>query len=179
MEPLKIIEKYYKTDSKAYHILTTHGRQVAETALELAKRVEHLNPDPDFLKEAAMLHDIGIFLTDEPRIDCHGDKPYLCHGYLGRELVEKEGFPEHALVCERHVGVGITKENIERNNLPLPKRDMRPQTIEEKIICLADKFYSKKDLTSKKSIEEIKEEAAKHGLENLKQAQELMDIFNL
>ena len=82
-------------------------------------------------------------------------------------------------MCERHVGVGITKENIERNNLPLPKRDMRPRTIEEQIICLADKFYSKKDLTSKKSIEEIKEEAAKHGPENLKQAQELMDIFNL
>lgn len=179
MDMLKIIEKYYKPDSKVYHILTTHGRQVMETAIELAKRVEYLNPDLEFIKEAAMLHDIGIFLTDEPRIDCHGDKPYICHGYLGKELVEKEGFLRHALVCERHVGTGITIENIEKNNLPLPKRDMSPQSIEEKIICLADKFYSKKDLNSKKSVEEIKEEATKHGPENLKQAEELIKIFNM
>lgn len=179
MDPLKIIEKYYKPDSETYRILTVHGRQVAETALELAQKVERLNPDLEFIKEAAMLHDIGIFLTNVPKIDCYGDKPYICHGYLGRELVETEGFSKHALVCERHVGTGITIENIEKNNLPLPKRDMRPQTIEEKIICLADKFYSKKDLTSKKSIEEIKEEAASHGLENLKQAEELIKIFYL
>ena len=73
MDPLKIIGKYYKADSMAYYILTTHGRQVAETALELANRVKDLKLNPEFLKEAAMLHDIGIFLTNEPRIDCYGD----------------------------------------------------------------------------------------------------------
>ena len=61
-----------------------------------------------------MLHDIGIFLTHAPQIGCHGDKPYICHGYLGRELLEKEGFPRHAIVCETHVGVGLTIADIEK-----------------------------------------------------------------
>lgn len=179
IDPIKIIEKYYKDNSRAMGILIAHGKSVAKKALELAKRVENLNPDLEFIKEAAMLHDIGIFLTNEPRLDCYGDKPYLAHGYLGRELLEKEGLPRHALVCERHVGVGITLENIEKNNLPLPKRDMTPQSIEEKIICLADKFFSKKDLSSVKTIEEIKVEAAGHGPENLQKAEELIKLFDL
>lgn len=179
LDPIKIIKKYYNPKSETYRILMAHGEAVAKKALELAERARHLNPDLKFIKEAAMLHDIGIFLINEPRLDCYGDKPYLAHGYLGRELLEKEGLPRHALVCERHVGVGITLENIEKNNLPLPKRDMTPQSIEEKIICLADKFFSKKDLSSIKTIKEIKAEAAQHGQENVERVEELLGIFDL
>ena len=32
---------------------------------------------------------------------------------------------------------------IQTRNLPIPLRDMTPQTMEEQIICYADKFYSK------------------------------------
>jgi uncharacterized protein len=46
-------------------------------------------------------------------------------------------------VCERHVGVGISIEEIIARALPLPRRDMRPVTLEEQIIAYADKFYSK------------------------------------
>jgi uncharacterized protein len=90
-----------------------------------------------------MLHDIGIFLTNSPKLGCHGKHPYICHGYLGRELLVNNGFPIHALVCERHVGVGITVMDIERHHLPLPVRNMVPVSIEEQIICYADKFFSK------------------------------------
>jgi len=114
MNPLEIIEKYYKDNPGAKDILIAHGEMVAKKATELAKKVKHLNPDLKFIKEAAILHDIGIFLTNAPQINCYGDKPYICHGYLGRELLEKEGLPKYALVCERHVGVGITIENIKK-----------------------------------------------------------------
>ena len=48
-------------------------------------------------------------------------------------------------------------EDIQRQRLPLPVRDMRPASIEEEIICYADKFYSKNsDQTpNPRSIEEI------------------------
>lgn len=159
MEPLDIIRKYYEPDSKAYHFLLLHGRLVAKKALEIAERVRHLEPDIKFIEEAAMLHDVGILHTDTPKIGCYGYKDYICHGYLGREMLEKEGLPLHALVCERHVGVGITAEEIRSNGLPLPGRDMYPVTLEEKIICLADKFYSKTehDLMQEKSVEKIRE----------------------
>ncbi len=159
MDPIEIILKYYEPDSKAYHFLVHHSRLVAKKALEISDRVRHLSPDIRFIEEAAMLHDIGILHTDAPKIGCYGYKDYLCHGYLGGEMLEREGLAHHALVCERHVGVGISAEDVRANNLPLPQRDMIPLTLEEKIVCLADKFYSKTehDLMHEKPIEKIRE----------------------
>lgn len=143
IDPDRILREYYPPDSATYDILMRHGELVAAKALAVA---DHLKPaaiNRIFLQEAAMVHDIGIFLTDTPALGCHGKHPYICHGTLGRELLEGHGLDRHALVCERHVGVGLSKEDIQRQHLPLPVRDMLPATIEEEIICYADKFYSK------------------------------------
>ncbi len=179
MDPLKIIEKYYNPESKAYHFLIHHSRIVTEKALRIAERVKHIHPDLNFIREASMLHDIGIFLTNEPRIGCFGDKTYICHGYLGRELLEKEGFPRHALVCERHVGVGLTVKDIEENNLPVPMRDMIPLTIEEQIICYADKFFSKDSefLLTEKPLERVRNGIAKFGEDKLRKFDEWLKYF--
>jgi uncharacterized protein len=170
MNPVKIIEKYYNLESISYHFLIQHSRMVTQKALRIADRVKHLRPDLHFIEKASMLHDIGIFLTDEPKIGCHGDKPYICHGYLGREILEKEGFPEHALVCERHVGVGLTVNDIEEKNLPVPKRDMMPLSTEEQIICFADKFFSKGPdfLLKEKTLKRVRADIAKYGEEKLR-----------
>ena len=93
-----------------------------------------------------MLHDIGIIYCNAPKIYCNGPHKYIEHGYLGAELLRAEGFPKHALVAERHTGTGITIEQVEREELPIPERDYCPQSLEEKIICYADKFYSKSHL---------------------------------
>ena len=179
MNPVDIIDKYYKSGSRAYEILIQHGKQVTRKALDAAKKVPQLNPDLDFIKEAAMLHDIGMFLTNATELDCNGKHPYICHGYLGREILEKLGFPRHALVCERHVGVGITIEDIKHYALPLPKRDMLPVSIEEQIICFADKFFSKKrdSLKKEKSVEDIKQYLKPYGLEKVGRFQSWVDLF--
>ncbi len=143
MDINKIITTYYKPDSKAYNILVTHSRLVMEKSVAIAKNVPHLKPDINFIKEAAMLHDIGIFKTKAPDIGCNGKHPYIFHGFKGREILESLGLPEHGLVAERHTGSGITKNDIVKNNLGLPLRDMLPVTIEQIIICYADKFFSK------------------------------------
>lgn len=179
MDVFKIIEKYYDTDSKSYHFLVHHGMLVAKKALKIAERVKDLNPDTEFIKEAAILHDIGIFLTYAPKIGCFGYHPYICHGYLGREILEKEGLTRHAIVCETHVGVGLTEEDIETNNFPLPKRDMTPKSLEEKIICFADKFYSKNEnsMEQEKSIPEIRKMIEKFGQDKLRQFDEWLIFF--
>ena len=156
---MKIIKKYYK--DKAYYYLVTHSKLVSKKAIKIAKRFKEVNLR--FIEEASMLHDIGIFETDAPLIYCYGKEPYIKHGYLGRILLEKEGFPKHALVCERHIGVGITKEDIKKQKLPLPLRDMVPLSMEEKIICYADKFYSKTNLTEEKKVDEIARELKQFG----------------
>lgn len=155
-DPIKIIEKYYPKDSDIHYILLIHSEQIKNKALEIASRMVNLRLDTDFISEAAMLHDIGIFMCDAPRIHCHGQHHYIKHGYLGADLLRAEGLPRHALVCERHTGVGISLENIIDKNLPLPHRDMLPISLEEQIICYADKFYSKTQLTEEHSIERIR-----------------------
>ncbi|HAK89623.1 MAG: phosphohydrolase [Nitrospirae bacterium GWC2_46_6] len=179
MNAVKIIEKYYEPDSTAYHFLIHHSKLVAHKALQTAERVKELNPDFKFIEEASMLHDIGIFMTHAPKIGCYGFHPYISHGYLGKEILEKEGLPIHALVCERHVGTGLTIADIEANGFPLPKRDMLPISIEEKIICFADKFYSKREdsLTTEKSVSEIREIIVKFGDNKLKQFDEWLKFF--
>lgn len=181
MDPIKLIEKYYDRNSTAYHVLLVHSEMVTQKAVELAERVKHLNPDMEFVKEAAMLHDIGIVFTQEPTIDCHGEMPYIMHGPVGRELLEKEGLPRHALVCERHTGVGLSKEDIIRQNLPLPHRDMLPISLEEKIICFADTFYGKNPLKlrEEKSIDKITKKIAKFGGDNLTRLQQFRTLFGV
>ena len=143
MNPLEIIARYYEPSSRAFRILKEHGQLVAQRALKAANQVGHLKPDLAFIESAAMLHDIGIFLTCSPGLGCHGSEPYVRHGILGREILDALGMARHGLVCERHVGAGISAEDVRSFNLPLPQRDMLPVTLEEQIICYADKFFSK------------------------------------
>jgi len=165
MAALRLIKKYYPEDSKAYKILVKHGKAVFNKAREIAENNPHLEVDLTFLEEAAMLHDIGIFMTHAPEIGCHGEHPYISHGYLGRELLEKEGFHRHAKVCERHTGVGLSQTEIERQNLPLPKRCMLPKSVEERLVCFADNFFSKShhDLAEEKSIKTVRKGLEKYG----------------
>ncbi|MBF0102682.1 MAG: phosphohydrolase [Desulfobacterales bacterium] len=144
MKPLyDLIANYYPLGSKRYQILISHGQAVATKAISIAKNLNDNQIDLSFIEEASLIHDIGICFTNTPEFECYGSYPYICHGYLGRELLESHHLQKHALVCERHVGAGISVEDIELGNLPIPLRDMRPQSIEEKIICVADKFFSK------------------------------------
>jgi uncharacterized protein len=177
--PFEIIKKYYSPDSKAFYFLICHGKMVAGKALVIARRVRRLGPDLKFIGEAAMLHDIGILVTDEPSLGCYGDKPYICHGYAGREILEKEGLPVHALVCERHVGAGISLADIREKNLPLPGRDMIPVSIEERIICFADKFFSKDEefLLKEKPLEKVRMGIAKFGQEQMERFEEWVKLF--
>ena len=179
MNVAEIISRYYAPDSKSYRILVEHGRLVAAKALAAAAPVAHLQPDLDFIQSAAILHDIGIFLTDSPGLDCHGTEPYIRHGILGREILDALGHPRHGLVCERHVGVGISAADIRRFNLPLPQRDMLPVSIEEEIICYADKFFSKNGggASLEKSVAEIVENLGRYGADQVKRFMRWVELF--
>ena len=163
MQPVDLINKYYATHDKAKSILLAHSHLVAKLASRVAERVEQSEPvDKDFVVQAALLHDIGMLFTDVPELGCHGDRPYIAHGIIGAEILRKEGLPRHALVCERHIGVGLSIKDIKNQKLPLPLRDMQPQTIEEKIVAYADLFYSK-TRQGMRTAEMIRSALARHG----------------
>lgn len=172
-----IINKYYGTSSRLRTILTVHSRLVAEKALRCAA-ARGLDVDLEFVEEAAMLHDIGIFRCNAPDICCTGTLPYICHGVEGRKILDAEGLPRHALVCERHTGAGLTIADIESQHLPLPLRDMTPQSLEEKLICYADKFFSKSgDITAEKPLDKVRCSMERHGADTLERFDRLHELF--
>lgn len=175
-----IISEFYDPRSPVYNVLIEHGKDVAGLAVDIANNLADTNVDIDFIFEASMLHDIGICRVNLPELDCYGTHPYICHGYLGRELLEQQGLPKHGLVCERHVGVGITADDIKTHQLPLPVRDMTPVSIEEQIICYADKFFSKSKngTNKKKSIKKIITQLETYGQDKATRFQSWIEMFN-
>lgn len=181
MDYIKLIDKYYGGYPELRNVLVTHSRQVADRALRIVDAHPEWTQqglvDRRFVEEAAMLHDIGIIFCDAPKIYCRGAHKYIEHGYLGAELLRAEGLPKHALVAERHTGTGITLEQVEREELPIPERNYCPQSLEEKIICYADKFYSKSHLGEEVALDKIKYNIWKYGHEAIVRWNELVELM--
>ena len=153
MDYQAIIDKYYPADDELRRVLLLHSRQVADRCLEIVKKHKELPVDVQFLEEAAMLHDIGIYQCDAPSIHCHGTEPYIKHGPIGGDLLRQEGFPRHARVAERHTGTGLP--------------GFEPETLEEQIVCYADKFYSKSNPDHVRTVAETAQSLEKFGHEGV------------
>ncbi len=163
----ELLARYLEGES--FRIVLEHSRHVAGLALEVATALDVTESDRLFIEEAALLHDIGVCQVHAPRLGLHGPHPYIMHGVIGREILEREGYPFHALVCERHTGVGLTCEDITRQELPLPNRDMCPRSLPEQIICFADLFYSKSPgrLAERKSVDTVRRKLLPFGKEKV------------
>ena len=176
-----VIDKYFPPGSLRRKYYLTHVLKVTELAFEIAHEKRLKGLDLRYLFYGSLLHDIGIVETDAPPIGCTGRHPYIAHTWLGRKILEENGFADIALICERHIGVGFTKEEIISMRLPLPHRDMLPVTIEEKLICYADKFYSKSEpyFTQKKPVKIIRENFARRGKSFLERWEALDAMFRI
>lgn len=176
-----IIDKYYATQPELRRIYMLHCRSVADKALAIARRL-HLPVDTADVEAAAMLHDIGIVLTDAAGICCHGTQPYLAHGRLGADLLRGEGAPEvYARVAERHTGAGLTPEEaaaIGAGILP-PDRSYLPETLLERLVCYADKFYSKSGDMQEKTLERVRASMARFGADSLRRFEALHREFGV
>ncbi len=177
MDYQAIIDKYYPVDNKLKHILMVHSRHVADKALSIVDRHPELGADRAFVEEAAMLHDIGIVRCDADGIYCFGTEPYIRHGVIGGQMMREEGYERHARVCERHTGAGITLRQIVERNLPLPHQDFLPETIEEKIVCYADKFFSKTRPDHEKSLEKAMRSIRNFGEDGVERFVKWSEIF--
>ncbi len=174
-----IIDTYFPVgkNDELREILLTHSKSVAGLAVKVVDGHPELHADRNFVFAAAMLHDIGIVKCDAAGIHCYGTEPYICHGTLGAgmiyDIADKAGLSSDealrlARVCARHTGTGLTAEVIRRQGLPLPEEDLIPETVEEKIVCYADKFFSKTHLDRQKTYEQVMKSLAKFGEEGLK-----------
>ncbi|MCM1349415.1 MAG: HDIG domain-containing protein [Firmicutes bacterium] len=177
MNPYQIIDKYYPAGTPLRDIYLRHCRSVANEALEIAHR-KHLPLTDEMIEGAALTHDIGIFATNAPSIQCRGTEPYIAHGVIGAALLRREGAPEEwARVAERHTGSGLIQDEITCRRLPLPPGNYVPESLLERLICYADKFYSKSGGMKRKNLEQVRKSMAKFGQKSLDRFEELHSEF--
>lgn len=122
---LELHRKYGSND-----VLIGHCRTVARVANALASELTERGKvvDAEVVNASALLHDIGRNKTQTVR-----------HGLEGAELLEREGVDEKVVaVVRKHVGAGLSAE--EARSLGLPNYDYIPRTVEERIVCFADKM---------------------------------------
>ena len=157
----------------------THVSLVTAKALKIASKLGLSEEQITFIEEASMLHDIGIIKTKDEVLGLEGTTPYICHTLEGEKILKIEGLPKHARVARTHIGVGISKEEIVQQELPLPHEDIFPESLEEKIISYADLFYSKGShhLWLEKSFERVKEGIAKYGERQIEILEEWHQMF--
>ena len=196
MDYLALIHRYYPEDNALRRMLLHHSRQVCARALQIVERHPELGANRHLVEAGSMLHDIGIFLTDAPGIHCHGTAHYMLHGSLGAQLLRNEAeqlkeeqlqaiqlqeelhfYEALARICERHTGTGLTRQTIIEWGLPDPHQDLLPETIEEQIICYADKFYSKSHLERERTIPQTLQSLEKFGDEGVEKFRHWTELF--
>ncbi len=162
MEQIKALHRKYAIDDEAFELIYTHCQIVRDIAFELIKE-KKLDVDVQLVEVGCMLHDIGVYKLYDSKgvID---DSRYIQHGVLGYELLKEEGFEE--VICRfasHHTGVGLTKQDIQSQKLPLPEQDMLADTKEELIVMFADKFHSKDEPPCFNTAEWYEEHVARFG----------------
>lgn len=205
MNAIDIIYHFYPTDTPLRRLLLLHSQCVADKALSILdnynryfeshpeKKSQQISVDRKLVYDGAMLHDIGICRCDAKGILCEGAEPYICHGTIGAQMLRnyiaeleesEKNFLEVnvevcARICERHTGAGLTRQNILDQQLPIsPACDLLPETPEEKLVCLADKFFSKSgDSSQEKTFDRVRKSMQKFGEDSVCRFEELCSFF--
>ena len=119
-----------------------------------------------------LLHDIGTYRvlkhdgSDGEPLQFDG-KRYILHGLLGYEYLLEQGVDESiAQFCRNHTGVGLPREDVVRQELPLPPADYVPMNLEQEVVMYADKFHSKSVPPKFLQVEAYTARAERFGGEN-------------
>jgi uncharacterized protein len=129
---------------EVFDLVFTHSKAVRDIALQLIS-AHHIQVDRDFVLAACLLHDVGAYELYETDSTVKPGHKYVEHGIVGAKLLKQLGYDEaFCRVAERHTGVGLTKEKVKKQGLPLPPKDYVPETKEERLIAYADTFHTKR-----------------------------------
>jgi uncharacterized protein len=138
---IRTLHRDHAPTREAFESVHTHCELVCQVAEQL---LDGLDVDGDLVRAGALLHDIGVYRLYSPAGELD-TSDYVRHGVLGHELLAELGFPEPIRrFASRHTGVGITRDDVRRQSLPIPEDDYLPESIEEELVMYADKFHSKR-----------------------------------
>lgn len=131
------ILKKYAPDEKIFSTVYEHSLAVKKVAEDVCNKLrQDISVDRHLVAIGCILHDIGRF-----RCRPHTAES-IKHGIEGAKILRKEKLEKCARIAECHIGIGIPKEEIIKQDLPLPLKDYLPETVEEKIITYADNLVA-------------------------------------
>lgn len=152
----------------AFNLVFTHCQIVCELAEQLIKK-SHLPVNTELVKAGCLLHDIGVYRLYLPNGEIDHVN-YIKHGIEGYALLKEEGFDEQfCRFASCHTGVGLTKQEIEEEGLPIPPADYFAETLEEQLIMYADKFHTKTTPPKFMTADTYAEKLKKFGEEKVEQ----------
>jgi uncharacterized protein len=134
-DEIESLHKEVAPSADAFDLVFTHCEIVWALAAQLIE-ANDLRVDAELVRAGCLLHDIGVHLLD--------GADYIRHGVLGESFLRERGFPAVvARFCAHHTGVGITRDDVIGQALPLPLTDYLAGSGEERLVMYADKFHSK------------------------------------
>ena len=135
-----------------------HVESVSDLAVEIAGAIRNRGYPVNvrLVEIGALLHDIGRSKTHS-----------VHHAVAGAEIAESFGLPQQVVsIIKRHVGGGITAR--EAKKLGWPRDVYIPQTIEEKIVCYADKLVEGSSRISiEKTIDKLSQDLPTSAIERM------------
>ncbi|MDP9793871.1 uncharacterized protein J2S43_002383 [Catenuloplanes nepalensis] len=141
---IRDLHERHAPNPEAFDLVWTHCEIVCAIAEQLLDGPGGAGLDHGLVRAGALLHDIGVYRLYDENGRIKG-REYVRHGLLGRELLLAEGLPDALCrICAHHTGVGITREDVLAQQLPLPPADYLAESAEERLVMYADKFHSKK-----------------------------------
>ncbi|KFI78938.1 HD superfamily hydrolase [Bifidobacterium pseudolongum subsp. pseudolongum] len=131
----------------------------------------------------ALLHDIGTYRV--LKNDGSNGEPltfdgphYVQHGLIGYDLLLNEGYDESiAQYARNHTGVGLTRDAVIRQGLPLPPDDYVPVNLEQEVVMVADKYHSKSVPPKFLTADAYARKAARFGEDNKEQWLDLVRTY--
>lgn len=175
---IRALHEKYAPSREALALVLTHCEIVRDIAWQLMDKTP-LDVDARLVEAGCLLHDIGVYrlYMDNGEID-HAN--YIKHGVLGYDLLKSEGFSERMCrIASCHTGVGLSREDVMRDGLPIPPRDYFASTREEQLIMYADKFHSKTTPPTFLTTESYEEKIRKFGDDKIRRFRELREEFGV
>ena len=170
------LHKKYAPSDAAFDLVFTHCQIVWELAEQLIKQ-SILPVNSELVKVGCLLHDIGVYRLYLPNgeID-HAN--YIKHDTEGYALLKEEGFDEQfCRFASCHTGVGLAKQEIEEEDLPIPPADYFAETPEEQLIMYADKFHTKTTPPKFMTADAYAEKQRRFGEEKVKRFRQFQKEF--
>jgi uncharacterized protein len=179
LEQIEALHHKYALSDAGFDLVFTHCKIVSEIAVQCIAS-KGLDVDTELVKVGCLLHDIGVYTLLDKDGKERPDTHYITHGLRGEAVLKDEGFPEVIWrFASHHTGVGLTKQDIISQNLPLSPQDYEADTKEEEVIMYADKFHSKEIPPCFNTYEYYKRAVARFGQQKAEKFEQMAQEFGV